>query len=289
MSVCAGTRTRSPLRLCARWTRSARVPGQALGHVHEDHPADPRGRVDLPQAWVELVEEHRRLAPGVLELLPHLPRHVHGVRVDRYGADPHGPVEGDHELRAVRQHERDAVAFAHAELEERGREAQGLLLQLPVGQGGRGEPGVEEEAQGHPVGEAVGRPVERFRKRDLGVGDRARDPLFVVAEPGCFVHGGLRPADATPASHGLSIVWSRLEPPGAGAPGSAAEKPVEEGLWPRAGAALLLWDARHHLLDVAAAAHPGRLAAVAALDSGAHVRVILSRARPEPPAATGRP
>ena len=49
---------------------------------------------------------------------------------------------------------------------------------------------------------------------------------------------------------------------------SAAEQPVEEGLRPRAGAALLLWDVRHHLLDVPAAAHPGRLAAAAALVSG---------------------
>ena len=52
---------------------------------------------------------------------------------------------------------------------------------------------------------------------------------------------------------------------------SAAEQAGEEGLRPWAGAALVLGDVGQHLLDVAAASHPGRLAADTALDPGAHL------------------
>ncbi len=59
--------------------------------------------------------------------------------------------------------------------------------------------------------------------------------------------------------------------------GSAAEQPGQERLGTRAGAALVLCHVGQHLLDVAAAAHPGRLAAAAALDPGAHAHLIVAR------------
>jgi hypothetical protein len=178
----------APPRLGEARERPGR-PREALGHVHHDRTADAGRGVDLPQAREELVEEDERLAARVPELLAHLPRHVHRVRVDRDRADAQGAVERDHELRAVRQHDRHPVALPHPELEEGGRDAQAPLAQLAPAEGGNRQPRVEEEADRHLVRHAGRGAVEELGQGDVGNGDRVRDALLVVPEPGAVVRG----------------------------------------------------------------------------------------------------
>jgi hypothetical protein len=88
---------------------------EVLLYVREDQVPDRRPIARGPRDRVETRERDERLRPGVRELPAQLGRGVEGVARDHDRAGAQRAVEGDDELRAVGQKQRDAVAFADAE------------------------------------------------------------------------------------------------------------------------------------------------------------------------------
>ncbi len=98
---------------------------EVLLDVRDDEPLH-RGAGDrLLRDGIQAREDDQRLGARVRELTAQLGRRVERVDRDDHGPGAQRPVEGDDELRAVREHERDAVALRHAERLEPGREAVG--------------------------------------------------------------------------------------------------------------------------------------------------------------------
>ena len=95
-------------------------------------------------------------------------RRVERVVLDDDRAEAQHRVERDHVLRAVRQHERHAVAAAHARVGERLRRAGDLVAELAVGRRGA------VEVEGDVLGEAAYGGVEQVAERLVGDLDVAR-------------------------------------------------------------------------------------------------------------------
>ena len=81
----------------------------------------------------DLVPGDDDLRAVVLELVAQLARRVERVVLDDDRAEAQDRVERDDVLRAVRHHERDGVALAHAELAQPLGGARDLVAQLGVG------------------------------------------------------------------------------------------------------------------------------------------------------------
>ena len=125
----------------------------------------------------DAVPDDRDARAVVLELVPQLGRRVERVVLDDDRAEPQHRVERDDVLRAVRQHERDAVAGAHAEPAQPLGRGGDLLAELAVAR-----LGAEELERGAPS-EAVDGVVDHV---DEGLGrlvDLGRHPVGVVREP----------------------------------------------------------------------------------------------------------
>jgi hypothetical protein len=158
---------------------------ERLGHVHHDDPLDLGRFADLTEARKEHVEQDDGLDPRVVELLFHLPRDVERVGVDRDRADPEERVEGDRELRAVRQHDRDAIALAHAELVESGGEPQRGVPERAIAHPRRRQLRVGVERQGGLVAELGRGAVEQVGQRPRRIDDGLRNAILVELDPRC--------------------------------------------------------------------------------------------------------
>lgn len=158
---------------------------------HRAHP--PRHRVRhvdgddrrLDVLWEVLdglddfVPRDRELRPVVLELVAQLARRVERVVLDDDRAKTQDRVERGDVLRAVREHDRDRVARADAELSEPLGGAIDLLAQLRVGR-----LGAEELECDVRVAVARDRIVDEVRERRPRLLDLGRNSRRVVADPG---------------------------------------------------------------------------------------------------------
>jgi hypothetical protein len=115
--------------------------------------------------------------PVVLELVAELPRRVQRVVLDDDRAEAQHRVERDDVLGAVRQHERHAVARAHAQPPEPLRGAGDLVAQLAVG---RLAP---EELERHGLGVPLDGAVDHVDQRSDHGRDVGRHPVRIAAYP----------------------------------------------------------------------------------------------------------
>src|SRR5438445_9828452 len=96
---------------------------EVLLYVREDQVPDRRPIARRARDGVETRERDERLRPGVRELPAQLGSGVQGVARDHDRARSQRAVEGDDELRAVGQKQRDAVPFADTQRLEARSEA----------------------------------------------------------------------------------------------------------------------------------------------------------------------
>src|SRR5437879_1448076 len=135
------------------------IPSTSVG-FHERDRREPR-------------ERDERLGPGVLELPAQLRRGVQRVARDHDRARAQRAIEGDDELRAVGQEQRDAIAFANAER----LEARGEAVRAPIELGVRqrcfekstGDDGAEDRRDRPRV--ARGGVREELLEGDRGIGE----------------------------------------------------------------------------------------------------------------------
>src|ERR687893_387144 len=106
------------------------VPPLLLAHeVHDDDGLQVRiGQHSLhPLVHVGIYDDG--FGAGVIQNMLYLALYVHGVDLGDYGPEPHGGEEGDHILRAVREHERDPISLLDPARRERGRHLLNKYLQ----------------------------------------------------------------------------------------------------------------------------------------------------------------
>ena len=170
--------TMAELPLHQERERETERRGKVLLDVRRDHALDGRPCTRIGHPVVERVEgDHhpwRERADPVAELFFGVDR----VQRADHRADHPRPEFCDHELRAVRQHEGDAVAAAYAHGRERAGGGMGGGMEVRPGDGAPLEP------EGRPVGRVargVGEIVEQRPVRVLP--DRPGDAAVVVGDP----------------------------------------------------------------------------------------------------------
>ena len=149
-------------------------PGQVDGHdvLRPDVAGELGDRVR------DAVPDDRDAGAVILELVAEFGRRVQRVVLDDDCAEPHHRVEGDDMLRAVRQHDGDAVAGDHTEPSKPLCGARDLRAQLTVA--GLGA----EELQRGSASEAVHGVVDHVDEGLRGLVDLVRHALGVVRQPG---------------------------------------------------------------------------------------------------------
>jgi len=158
---------------------------EVLLDVGEDQVPNRRPVARRTRDGVEPRERDERLGPGVRELPAQLGRGVKGVAWDHDRARAQRAIEGDDELRAVGQEQRDAIAFANAErLEARG-EAVREAIEFGVGQRRFDEPTGDDRAEDRRDRARVARGgvCEELLEGDPGICERTRHAGVIVLQP----------------------------------------------------------------------------------------------------------
>src|SRR5437867_4705256 len=158
---------------------------EVLLDVREDQVPDLCPITRCAREGVEPRERDEGLGPRVSELPAQLGRGVQGVARDHDRPCAQRAVEGDDELRAVGQKERDAVALADAErLKARG-EAVREPVELGVGQRPFDESMPDDRAEDRRDRPRMtrGGVAEELLKGNGGRGERARHARVVVLRP----------------------------------------------------------------------------------------------------------
>ena len=136
---------------------------------------DPRPSDDLGEGAREILDDHDRPRPGVVELVLELARGVKGVRVDHREAGEQYPEYGDGIRQEIRHHDGDAVPGVEAESLKPGGKRAGALVQILVADG---DP---EVRVGRPIAEAADALLEQGHDRIVGVDIRLRRDSFGIA------------------------------------------------------------------------------------------------------------
>src|SRR5947208_5711426 len=161
---------------------------EVLLDVREDQGPDLCPIARRARDGVEPRERDERLGPRVSELPAQLGRGVQGVARDHDRPCAQRAVEGDDELRAVGQKERDAVDLADAE----GLKARGEAVREPV-ELGVGQRAFDQSMPDDPAADRRERPrmtrggvAEELLKGNGGLGERARHAGVVLLQPGAL-------------------------------------------------------------------------------------------------------
>jgi hypothetical protein len=154
------------------------VAREVLLDVGRDDPPHVEARLHRLHAVVEARQRHHDDGARVAELLLELALRVGGVQRDDDAAGLPDPELCDDELRAVGEHEGDAIALPDAVGRERGRERVAGAFELA-----EADPGALEEQCGM-VGPLTRRRRDDVEQRAAGVGvEGCGHALVVVRQP----------------------------------------------------------------------------------------------------------
>ena len=152
--------------------------GRVLGERGDDDLLDGGLRLNGLDDGRQGVEGDDGANAGVDEQRQQFGGGVCRVQIDDDGAAPEHGERGHEVLRAVRQHDADAVALADAEAGQRIREPVRPHLDVAVGEGGAQKDGGGTVRDVHVGG------VEDLPEGPLRIGDAGWNPVVVVSQPG---------------------------------------------------------------------------------------------------------
>ena len=89
---------------------------------------------DLVDPWKQMIQAHQHFDPSIIELMDHLPFHIHRIGHYRHATDTESGIIGDDGLRTIGKHDGDPVAGLDPQLTERGSKPADLISQLLVGE-----------------------------------------------------------------------------------------------------------------------------------------------------------
>jgi hypothetical protein len=163
---------------------------EMLLDVREDHVPDRGPLARRSRDGVKPRERDERLGPGVRELLAQLGRRVKRIARDDDRARAQRAVEGDDELRAVGEKQRDAITLANTERLQPFGKAVSESIESGVAHRSFDEPVRDDRAEddrGRPR-VACGGVREEPMQGDRGITKRVGHARVVVRDPRALGH-----------------------------------------------------------------------------------------------------